>query len=45
MGNKKKQNTDDDYNKALATDDPTSISSNDLEDLAKKAVKKFKSLG
>lgn len=45
MENRKKQNTDEDYNKALVSDDPTSISSKDLEDLAKKAMKKFESLG
>jgi hypothetical protein len=36
--------TKDDYKKALATDDPTKITTSDLENLAKEAVKKFKSL-
>ena len=46
MGEKKKikSNTEEDYNKALASDDPTKISTEDLEKLAKDAVKKFKSL-
>ena len=41
---KMKQNTEDEYNKALATDDPTKISKNSQEDLAREAIKKFKSL-
>lgn len=42
---KKKINpTKDDYNKALASDDPTKITTSDLENLAKEAMKKFKSL-
>ncbi len=42
---KKKMNTTkDDYDKALASDDPTKITTSDLENLAKEAVKKFKSL-
>ena len=45
MKNKKKiKTTADDYNKALASDDPTKISTEDLEKLAKDAMKKFKSL-
>ncbi len=36
--------TVDDYNKALASDDPTKITTSDLENLAKEAAKKFKSL-
>lgn len=41
---KMRQNTEDEYNKALATDDPTKISKNSQEDLAREAIKKFKSL-
>ena len=41
---KMKSNTEDDYNKALATEDPTQISKEDLEKMTKEAVKKFKSL-
>ncbi len=42
---KKKMNTtQDDYDKALASDDPTKITTSDLENLAKEAMKKFKSL-
>ena len=41
---KKIKTTEDDYNKALASDDPTKITTDDLERLAKEAVKKFKSL-
>ena len=46
MAEKKKikSNTEDEYNKALASDDPTKISTEDLEKLAKDAMKKFKSL-
>lgn len=45
MANKKKiSTTKDDYDKALASDDPTKISTLDLENLAKEAMKKFKSL-
>jgi len=39
-----KSNTKDDYNKALASDDPTKITNKEIEDLAKEAIKKFKSL-
>ena len=41
---KKLPNTKKEYDDALATDDPTKISEKDLQDLAKEAVKKFKSL-
>ena len=42
---KKLSNTKKEYEEALASDDPTKISDDDLEKLAKEAVKKFKSLG
>lgn len=42
---KKKMNTTkDDYDKALASDNPTKITTSDLENLAKESIKKFKSL-
>ena len=41
---KKLSNSKKDYEEALASEDPTKISENDLERLAKEAVKKFKSL-
>jgi len=41
---KKMSNTQDEYNDALASDDPTKITNEDLENLAKEAMKKFKSL-
>ena len=41
---KKLSNTEDEYNDALASDDPTKITNEDLENLAKEAMKKFKSL-
>ena len=41
---KKLKTTEEDYNKALASDDPTKITTDDLEKLAKEAMKKFKSL-
>ena len=41
---KKLKNTKKEYDEALASDDPTNVSNQDLEDLAKKAIKKFKSL-
>ncbi len=45
MVDKKKLNTTkEDYDKALASEDPTKITSTDLENLAKEAMKKFKSL-
>ena len=37
-------NTEKEYEDALATADPTKISDVELQDLAKNAVKKFKSL-
>lgn len=40
----KMHNTNDDYEKALASEDPTQISNQDLENLAKDAMKKFKAL-
>jgi len=44
MTEKKKINTtQDDYNKAVVSDDPTKTNI-DLENLAKEAMKKFKSL-
>ncbi len=42
---KKMLNTEDDYDVAMASDDPTLISNQDLENMAKEAAKKFKSLG
>ena len=44
MPEKKMKTTEDDYNKALASDDPTKITTSDLENLAKEAMKKFKKL-
>ncbi len=46
MADKKKKfsNTEEEYNDALATADPTKIDNKDLEKLAKEAMKKFKSL-
>ena len=41
----KMKSTKKEYDDALASDDPTDVSSQDLENLAKEAVKKFKSLG
>lgn len=41
---KKLKTTEEDYNKALVSDDPTKITTDDLEKLAKEAMKKFKSL-
>lgn len=41
---KKLNTTKTDYDKALASDDPTKITNSDLENLAKEAMKKFKSL-
>ncbi len=41
---KMKSNTEDEYNKALASDDPTKISKDAQEELAREAIKKFKSL-
>ena len=41
---KKTSNTEKEYEDALATSDPTKISDKELQDMAKNAVKKFKSL-
>jgi len=41
---KMKSNTEDEYNKALASDDPTDISKEVQEKMAREAIKKFKSL-
>lgn len=41
---KKLANTEKEYEDALATADPTKISDKELQDMAKNAVKKFKSL-
>ena len=41
---KMKSNTEDEYNKALASDDPTKISKEAQEKLAREAIKKFRSL-
>ena len=40
---KKSQNSEEEYNDAVATEDPTQDSV-DLEKMAKEAIKKFKSL-
>ena len=44
MKDKKLKNSKKEYEDALATSDPTKISESQLQDLAKNAVKKFKSL-
>lgn len=46
MEEKKKlrSNTEEDYNKALASSDPTVISEEEKERLTREAIKKFKSL-
>lgn len=41
---KMKSNTEDEYNKALASEDPANISKETQEKLARDAIKKFKSL-
>ena len=41
---KMKSNTEEDYNKALASDDPTKILKEEQEKLTREAIKKFKSL-
>ena len=41
---KMKSNTEDEYEKALASEDPTKVTKEDLERFAKEATKKFKSL-
>jgi len=42
---KKMKNTKEEYDNVLASDDPTKVSNQDLQNMAKEAVKKFKSLG
>ena len=39
---KKIKTTEDEYNKALASDNPTKITTDDLEKLTKESMKKFK---
>jgi hypothetical protein len=41
---KMKSNTEDEYNKALASEDPTIISEEEKERLTREAIKKFKAL-
>ena len=41
---KKLSNSEEEYHQALESYDPTKISNEDLENLAKEAAKKFKSL-
>ncbi len=41
---KMKSNTEDEYNNALASDDPTKISKDVQEEMAREAIKKFRSL-
>jgi hypothetical protein len=41
---KMKSNTEEDYNKALASEDPTNITEAEKERLTREAIKKFKSL-
>jgi len=41
---KMKSNTEDEYEKSLASEDPTKVTKEDLEKFAKEAAKKFKSL-
>jgi len=41
---KMKSNTEDEYEKALASEDPAKVTKEDLEKFAKEAAKKFKSL-
>ena len=38
------QNSEEEYNEVLASDDPTQVSKDELENFAKEAIKKFKSL-
>ena len=40
-----KKNTEEEYNEAITSEDPTDISKEQLENLATEAIKKFKSLG
>lgn len=46
MDEKKKMrsNTEDDYNKVLASEDPTNITKEEQERLTKEAIRKFRSL-
>ncbi len=39
-----KDNSEKDYKKALASEDPTKISTEELEKMTREAMKKFKSL-
>ncbi len=41
---KRIQNSEEEYNEALASEDPTQVSKDELENFAKEAMKKFKSL-
>ena len=41
---KRIQNSEEEYNEALASEDPTQVSKEELENFAKEAMKKFKSL-
>ncbi len=41
---KKIKTTEEDYNKALASEDPTKITKEEQERLTREAIKKFKSL-
>jgi hypothetical protein len=41
---KMKSNTEDEYNKVLALDDPTKIAKDAQEKMAREAIKKFRSL-
>ena len=42
---KKMNNSKEEYDEALASEDPTQVSNQDLQDMAKESIKKFKSLG
>ena len=42
---KKMKNTKEEYDEVLASEDPTKVSNQDLQDMAKESIKKFKSLG
>ena len=42
---KKMKNSKEEYDEALASEDPTQVSNQDLQDMAKESIKKFKSLG
>ena len=41
---KMRKNTQDEYDNAMASDDPTKIQNDELQNLAKESIKKFKSL-